>query len=118
VIGSSVRYEVREIGGRVEIWRAEAMEVYNNDNRKVTNIQLHIGRRPILAVGNSDGDLEMLEYVDDGRGSNLAILVHHDDEERDFDYDDGTEKALEAAKERNWLTISVKGDFEEVFDLE
>ena len=90
----------------------------NDYDGKAINIQLRIGRRPILAVGNSNGDLQMLELTDDREGSNLILLVHHDDAKREYQYDKGAEKVLNVAKERNWTIISIKNDFKTVFAFE
>lgn len=82
---------------------------------KPPNIALHIGRRPVVVLGNSDGDLEMLQYADAGLGPSLEVLVHHDDADREYDYDHGTEVALEQATSRNWTIVSIKRDFATVF---
>ena len=87
VIGSSVktRFEVRD--GRGVLVKLAELGSFNDREVKPENIQLHIGRRPILAFGNSDGDLAMLRYVLSGEGPRLALLLHHDDAEREFAYD-------------------------------
>ncbi len=75
-----------------------------------------VGRRPILAAGNSNGDLEMLQFVDAGRGPSLSILVRHDDADREFDYVAGAEKALDEAKNRGgWTVASIRDDWTTVF---
>ena len=69
----------------------------------------------MIAVGNSDGDLAMLTYAADRHGSSLSILVHHDDRAREYDYDKGTEKALEVAGQRDWTVVSIAEDWNRVF---
>jgi hypothetical protein len=84
---------------------------------KAQNIQLHIGRRPILAVGNSDGDLAMLKYTSDGSGPSLVLLINHDDADREFDYNEGAERVLTMAPSHGWHTVSVRRDFSIVFPV-
>jgi hydroxymethylpyrimidine pyrophosphatase-like HAD family hydrolase len=115
VVGSSFAYEFRDTSGIPEIFRNPDLSVFNDSAVKPVSIQLHIGKRPILAFGNSDGDLQMLEYTDDGSGPALALLLHHDDAEREFAYDEGAENALQAAGERGWTVVSMKNDFARVF---
>jgi hypothetical protein len=112
VIGSSLRYEFRETDSGSEIYRLPELGSFDDKEVKPANIQLHIGRRPILAVGNSDGDIQMMQYGTDGSGLRLALLLHHDDAEREYDYDHGTERALEIAAERGWTVVSVRDDFQ------
>jgi len=95
--------------------RIAELKSNNDKNGKPENIQLHIGRRPILAFGNSDGDLPMLQFTDDGQEPALMLLLHHDDSEREFDYDRGPEKALEAAATNGWTVVSMKEDFKKMF---
>ena len=84
------------------------------------NINLHIGRRPILAFGNSDGDLEMLQYTTTGEGPRLGLLLHHDDAEREWAYDRDShigrlDKALAEAAQRGWTVVSMKNDWGTIF---
>ena len=115
VIGSSVGYKyiVDETGKYIV--RQAAINSNNDKQVKPTNIELHIGRKPIFAAGNSDGDYEMMEYTLAGDGPAMAILVHHDDEEREYSYMHGTEKAVEDAENQGWYVISMKKDFKEIF---
>lgn len=114
VIGSVMKYDLREVDGRLEVWRKPGFQGLNAGRFKALNIDRHIGRRPILAVGNSDGDLEMLGYTDSADGS-LAILLHHDDAAREYVYDTDAERALAAAQERGWLVVSMAKDFDRLF---
>jgi phosphoserine phosphatase len=73
------------------------------------------GRRPIFAAGNSNGDIEMLEYADTSAGPSLSMLVLHDDAEREFDYTAGAEKALDHAAKSGWTVVSIRNDWASVF---
>ena len=82
--------------------------------------RLHIGRRPILAFGNSDGDLAMLRYTRSGEGARLALLLHHDDAEREFAYDrefrlSPLVEALDRAEEYGITVVGMKDDWNTVF---
>ncbi len=90
---------------------------------KPSNIELHIGRRPLVAVGNSDGDLQMLQYSASSARPNLQILVHHDDAVREYAYDRQSkigklDKALDEAGARGWTVVSMKSDWKTVFAAE
>lgn len=74
------------------------------------------GRRPILAAGNSNGDIEMLQFTAAGPGPSLALLVRHDDAEREFDYIAGAERALELADAHHWTVASMRDDWKRIFD--
>ncbi|WP_373380160.1 HAD family hydrolase [Cupriavidus nantongensis] len=120
VIGSSqaVRYQVRD--GKPVLVRDPKLDFIDDGPGKPVGIYRHIGRRPILAVGNSDGDLQMLEYTTGGEGPRLAVLVHHDDAEREFAYDRQSkvgklDKALDAARVRGWTVVSMKRDWQQVY---
>ncbi len=87
---------------------------------KPSSIQNVIGRRPILAIGNSDGDLPMLQYTANGPGPRFTAIVHHDDPEREFAYDRASpvghlDKALDAAIASAWPVLSMKNDWRRVF---
>ena len=93
---------------------------FDDREAKPQNIGLHIGRRPILAFGNSDGDLAMLRYTRGGPGARLALLVHHDDAEREFAYDRDFRlsplvEALDKAAEYGITVVSMKRDWKTVF---
>lgn len=120
VIGSSGKVEYRLIDGVGEIVSLSGIGAVDDKAGKPANIHLHIGRRPILAVGNSDGDLEMLQYVTTGDGPRLGVLVHHDDAAREYAYDRqskiGTlDKALDEAATRKWTVVSMKNDWARIF---
>ena len=90
---------------------------------KPVGIYRQIGRRPIAAFGNSDGDLQMLQVTADGPGQRLALIVHHDDAEREFAYDRAShigklDKAWDEAKARNWVVVSMKSDWKRIFSFD
>jgi phosphoserine phosphatase len=110
VIGSSNALEYRddEQGGSI-VYLAEP-DVFDDGPVKPVRIWSRIGRRPILAVGNSNGDIHMLAWAD-----GLKLLVLHDDAEREFDYTAGAEQSLERANAEGWTVVSVKNDWATVF---
>ena len=91
--------------------------------KRLLRIDRIIGRRPILAGGNSDGDLQMLEWVTSGEGPRFGILVHHTDKEREWAYDRKShigklDKALDMASKRDWSVVDMKTDWRVVFPFE
>lgn len=115
VIGTMLELEFEQRGGKSVIVCKPALQVYTVGKAKPVMIEKHIGRRPIIAVGNSDGDIEMIEYCTGGGRPSLGVLVHHDDAQREYQYDKGAERALQLAADRNWLVVSMKEDFKRVF---
>lgn len=120
VVGSSLRakYEVRN--GTPVIVKLSEVEFIDDEAGKPVGIHRFIGRRPILAFGNSDGDFEMLEYTTAGPGPRLGLLLHHDDAEREAAYDRESHvgrlaRGLDEAERRGWLVVSVKSDWRRVF---
>ena len=90
---------------------------------KPVGIQQHIGRRPIAAFGNSDGDLQMLEWTTAGSGARFALLVHHTDAEREWAYDRTSsigrlDKALDEAQAAGWTVVDMKRDWKVVFPFD
>jgi phosphoserine phosphatase len=114
VVGSStgLRYS-SENGGSVT-YQAE-MDVFDDGPIKPVRIWSRIGRRPILAAGNSNGDIHMLEYAGGPSRPALRLLVLHDDADREFAYTAGAEASLERARAENWTVVSVKDDWGTVF---
>jgi len=120
VIGSSqaVKYEPRD--GHPVLVRLPKLDFIDDGPGKPVGIYRHIGRRPILAFGNSDGDLQMLEYTAGGSGESLELLVHHDDESREFAYDRQSklarlDKAWDEAIARGWTVVSMKDDWKAIY---
>ena len=120
VIGSSIktRYEVRD--GVPAIVRLPELDFLDDKDGKPVAIHKAIGKRPIAAFGNSDGDFQMLEWTTSGPGLRLGMIVHHDDAVREFAYDRGShigrlERGLDEARTRGWSLISMKGDWRTVY---
>ncbi|MBR8538304.1 haloacid dehalogenase-like hydrolase [Carboxylicivirga sediminis] len=115
VIGSSVKLNYISDDQGIRLVRTGTIQSANDKQVKPSNIELHIGKKPIFAAGNSDGDYEMMEYTLSGNGPSMAILVHHDDAVREYSYMHGTEKAIEDANSKGWHVVSMKNDFKEIF---
>lgn len=116
VIGSNITFEVgREDGKLILLRKPGLVDPADDGPGKPVNIELHIGRPPILAAGNANGDIEMLEFAEAAGKSYLNLLLHHDDDGREYAYDEGAEKALQLARERGWTVISMQEDFTQVF---
>jgi phosphoserine phosphatase len=121
VIGSSgkTRFEIKD--GRGLLTKLSELNSFDDREVKPANIGLHIGRRPILAFGNSDGDLAMLRYCKTGPGARLSLLIHHDDAEREVAYDrefhlSPLVEALDKAENYGITLVSMKRDWNVVFD--
>jgi phosphoglycolate phosphatase-like HAD superfamily hydrolase len=120
VIGSSLRAQYASRDGRPAIVRLPEIEFIDDKAGKPLGIHRHIGRRPIAAFGNSDGDFEMLEWTTGGSGARLGVLVHHDDGEREVAYDRESHfgklaRGLDEAEKRGWLVVSMKRDWNAIF---
>jgi phosphoserine phosphatase len=115
VVGSSfgLAYTDDEHGGSLE-YLAEP-DVFDDGPAKPVRIWSRIGRRPVLAGGNSNGDIPMLRFAGRKGRPALRLLVLHDDAEREFDYVKGAEQALDQAKTDGWTVVSVKDDWARVF---
>jgi len=118
VIGSTVAYQysLGEAGHGAIVQRAE-LDVIDDGPGKPVQIWNIIGRRPIIAAGNSNGDLQMLTFAGGPVRPALRLLVIHDDEQREFDYQAGAEKVIESAQSNDWTTISIKQDWNRVFPV-
>jgi phosphoglycolate phosphatase-like HAD superfamily hydrolase len=120
VVGSSIKtkYELRD--GRPVLVRLPELNFIDDKAGKPVGIQQHIGRRPIMAFGNSDGDFEMLEWTTTGAGPRLGVIVHHDDAGREVAYDrkshiGGLDRGLDEAGRRGWVLISMKDDWRMIY---
>jgi hypothetical protein len=123
VIGSSIktRYEVRN--GKPVLVRLPQINFIDDKAGKPVGINEHIGRRPIAAFGNSDGDFEMLQWTTSGAGPRFGLIVHHTDAEREYAYDRQShfgrlDKALDAAAVNEWTVVSMKSDWKKVFSFQ
>lgn len=122
VVGTLVTYEFERRNGRAVLLRTTGIQGGANEGAaKIENIQVALGRRPALAAGNSPGDAEMLEYTSTGDGPRLAILVNHDDADREYAYESeaGTfvaeERVTDTAQRLGWTQISMRDDWVAVF---
>lgn len=120
VIGSSIRKQYTVRDGQPVILRLPEIEFIDDRAGKPVGIHRHIGRRPILAFGNSDGDFEMLEWTTAGAGPRLGLIVHHDDAGREWAYDRESPfgklaRGLDEAPQRGWLIASIHKDWKRVF---
>ncbi len=120
VIGSSIKtiYEIRD--GKPVLVRLAEIDFINDKAGKPVGIHRHIGRRPIAAFGNSDGDFEMLEWVTQGPGPHLGLLVHHDDAQREWAYDRESsigklDRGLDQAPKRGWIVVSMQKDWRTIY---
>jgi phosphoglycolate phosphatase-like HAD superfamily hydrolase len=120
VVGSSIktRYQVRD--GKPEIIRLPELAFIDDKAGKPVGIHQHIGRRPIMAFGNSDGDFEMLEWTTSGKGPRFGLYVHHTDAEREWAYDREShigklQRGLDEAGRRGWTVVDMKRDWKAVF---
>jgi phosphoglycolate phosphatase-like HAD superfamily hydrolase len=124
VVGSSIKtnYEWRD--GKPVLMRLPEMNFIDDKTGKPVGINSHIGRRPIAAFGNSDGDQQMLEWTQAGSGARLMMLVHHDDAVREFAYGAGSkigtfsDALMAEAKKNAWTVISMKDDWKTIFPAE
>jgi len=120
VVGSSIktRFELRD--GKPVLVRLPDVDFIDDKAGKPVGIHWHIGRRPIAAFGNSDGDLQMLQWTTAGSGARLALIVRHTDGEREWAYDRTSsvgrlDRALDEAQARGWTVVSMKDDWKQVF---
>jgi len=122
VVGSSgvVKYELRD--GKPVLVKEAKVEFIDDGPGKPVGINRFIGRRPVLAFGNSDGDQQMLEWTQGGPGARLMMLVHHDDAAREFAYDRADKLqqfnvGWDEAKARGWTVVSMKDDWKTIFPV-
>jgi phosphoserine phosphatase len=115
VIGSASALEYRSNGNGGAITHKAEADYLDDGPEKPIRIWSRTGRRPLLAAGNSNGDIAMLEFARQRDRPSLRLLVLHDDAEREFDYTSGAEQALQQAKADDWTVVSVKNDWATVF---
>lgn len=123
VVGSSIKTEFEMRDGKPVLVRESEIDFIDDKEGKPVGINTHIGRRPIAAFGNSDGDLQMLQWTNAGDGANLMVLVHHTDAKREWAYDKDShigrlDKALVEANKNGWTVVDMKEDWKVVFPFE
>ncbi len=119
VIGSSIKTKFKLRDGKPVLARLPELSFYNDKGGKPAAIQHHIGRRPIASFGNSDGDLQMLQWTAAGPGVRFCLYVHHTDAEREWAYDREShigklDKGLDEAAAKGWTIVSMKDDWKTI----
>ncbi|QEU10633.1 HAD family hydrolase [Paracoccus yeei] len=120
IVGSQIAEEYQIIDGKPEFMRKPEVFFVDDGAGKPVGIERHIGKRPVMAFGNSDGDYQMLEYVTAGDGPSLGMIVHHTDAKREFAYDRDShigklDKAMTDAPDKGWLLIDMAQDWSRVY---
>ncbi len=123
VVGSSIKTKFEMRDGRPTLFRLPELNFNDDKAGKPVGINEFIGRRPIAAFGNSDGDLEMLQWTTMGGGVRFGLIVHHTDAEREYAYDRNVtlgrlDKALDAAVVNKWTVVDMKRDWKVIFPFE
>ena len=123
IIGSSIKTKFEMRDGRPVLVRLPELNFIDDKAGKPVGIQMHIGRRPIAAFGNSDGDLQMLQWTAAGEGPRFCLYVHHTDAEREWAYDRESrigrlDKGLDEAKAKGWTVVSMKDDWKRIFSFD
>ena len=120
MIGSVGETEFRIGPGGPELLKGAAIQVINDGPQKPSSIHRHVGQRPILAAGNTDGDLAMLQWTAASPHRTLQLFVHHTDGEREYAYDRTSsvgklDKVLDEANAKGWTVVSMKDDWKHIF---
>jgi hypothetical protein len=120
VVGSSGKLKLEMKDGKLVLMKLPEINLIDDKEGKPVGIQTHIGRRPLMAFGNSDGDLQMLQWTSAGEGSRFGLIVHHDDAEREWAYDREShigklDKAWDEAKTTGWTVVSMKDDWSAIY---
>jgi phosphoserine phosphatase len=123
VVGSSIKTKLDVRDGKPVLVRLPELNFVDDKAGKPVGIQQHIGQRPIAAFGNSDGDLQMLQWTTSGKGARLAVLVHHTDAGREWAYDRASsigrlDKALDEAAAKGWTVVDMKNDWRTIYPVE
>ncbi|MBS0251950.1 MAG: haloacid dehalogenase-like hydrolase [Proteobacteria bacterium] len=123
VVGSSIKLKFEMRDGKPVLVRLADIDFIDDKAGKPVGIQMHIGRRPIAAFGNSDGDLQMLQWTTRGDGARFGLIVHHTDGEREWAYDRHSpvgqlDKALDMASSQGWTVVDMKHDWKTIYPPE
>jgi len=123
VIGSSIKTKFELFDGKPELVRLPEINFIDDKEGKPVAINQHIGRRPIASFGNSDGDLQMLQYTAAGSGASFCLYVHHTDAEREWAYDRQShigrlDKGLDEAGAKGWTVVDMKNDWKIIYPFE
>jgi phosphoglycolate phosphatase-like HAD superfamily hydrolase len=122
VVGSTIKTKFEMVNGKPELLRLPEVNFIDDNVGKPVGINQFIGRRPIAAFGNSDGDLQMLQWTAGGDGPRLMLLVHHTDAAREAAYDRASsfgklDKALDEARAKGWVVVDMEKDWNKIFPL-
>ncbi len=120
VIGSSIKTSVEIRDGKPVLMRLPELNFYNDKEGKIVGIHQHIGRQPIAAFGNSDGDLKMLQWTTSNDKPSFVLYVHHTDKAREWSYDRKStigrlDKGLDEAKAKGWTVVDMKQDWKIIY---
>jgi hypothetical protein len=120
VVGSAGKLKLETRDGKPVLVKLAEIDLVDDKEGKPVGIQSRIGRRPIAAFGNSDGDLQMLQWTMAGDGARFALFVHHDDAEREFAYDrkdplQTFDKGWDEATAKGWTVVSMKNDWKTIY---
>lgn len=123
VIGSGIKTKFELQNGVPAITFLPAVDFIDDNAGKAIGIDNRIGRRPVMACGNSDGDLQMLQWTTGGKGARFGLIVHHTDENREWAYDRVSpvgrlDAALDAARAKGWTVVDMKNDWKVVYAFE
>lgn len=123
VIGSSIKTEFEIVDGNPVIKRLPALDFIDDKAGKPLGINKFIGRKPVFASGNSDGDLQMLQYTDSNKYTSFQLYLHHTDAEREWAYDRDShigklDKGLDYAQQNGWTVIDMKNDWKRIYPFE
>ena len=123
VIGSYGKYKFEVKDGLTEIAKLPEIDFINDKEGKPIAIHRFIGRRPVAAFGNSDGDLAMLNWTEAGAGTGLMVYIHHTDSDREWAYDREShigrlDKGLDEANEKGWIVVDMKSDWKYIYPYE
>jgi hypothetical protein len=123
IVGSSIKTKYEIHGGKPVLARLPALNFIDDKAGKPVGINQHIGRRPVMAFGNSDGDFEMLEWTTAGAGPRLGLLVHHTDAQREWAYGRDSPvgrlaRGLDEGPRRGWIIVSMKDDWKVIFPFD
>ncbi len=123
VVGSEGTLEFRMVEGAPQVMREAGVAFVDDGPGKPVGIARHIGQRPVFVAGNSDGDLEMLQWGTAGDGPRMGVIVHHTDAEREWAYDRNSDigrldKALDQAPAEGWVVIDMAKDWGTIWPAE
>jgi phosphoglycolate phosphatase-like HAD superfamily hydrolase len=120
VVGSTIEYECQVTDACTTLVRKPSVRLVDDSAGKPVGIQVHIGQRPLFAVGNTNGDIQMLQYTQGRVGASFQLLVRHDDAVREYAYTQNpdSEHALDLAAQKGWLVVSMQRDWRQIFPFE